>query len=115
MYWAGPDKQGTEYAGGGDPSFFFVLDLGATITVAKLRIRNCLYASVCSYYSVQDFAVSMSESATDGFGAEMTGSLQLQHNTIQDVPIELTGRYLKFVAKTYGDYSAGLEYLEVLQ
>jgi len=113
-YWNAPDRQGTLYEGGGDPSFYFVLDLGAIITVAKLRIRNCNAAVSCDLYSVRDYSISVSNAPTSGFGVEVTGTLQAQQDTIQDVPVLLTGRFLKFVCETYGSYSAALEYVEVV-
>lgn len=113
-YWNAPDRQGTQFAGGGDPSFYFVLDLGAITTVTKLRIRNCNAKVYCTLYSVLDYSISMSIEATSGFGGEVAGTLQAQQDTIQDVPVVLTGRFLKFVCETYGTYSAALEYVEVV-
>ena len=110
-HWAAPDRQGTQYAGGGDPSFFFVLDLGTNVTVQKLVIRNHYWSG---YYNTQSFSISMSlDSATNGFGQEVTGLLEEQDSSLQEVPVGLTGRYLKFKCDTYGTYSAGLKYVAV--
>jgi len=110
--WYAPDRQGSQYAGGGDPSFYFVLDLGTSRTVAKLVIRNTWESG---YYFTKFFSISMSiDSSTDNFGPQVTGTLAGQDTSLQEVPVGLTGRYLKFQVLTYGPYSAGLEYVAVL-
>jgi len=110
--WYAPDRQGSQYAGGGDPSFYFVLDLGTSRTVAKLVIRNTWESG---YYFTKFFSISMSiDSSTDNFGPQVTGTLAGQDTSLQEVPVGLTGRYLKFQVLTYGPYSAGLKYVAVL-
>ena len=110
--WYAPDRQGSQYAGGGDPSFYFVLDLGTSRTVAKLVIRNTWQSGD---YTTKFFSISMSiDSSTDNFGPQVTGTLAGQDTSLQEVPVGLTGRYLKFQVLTYGPYSAGLEYVAVL-
>jgi hypothetical protein len=110
--WAGPDRQGTQYADGGDPSFYFILDLGASRTVAKLLIRNKVLENL---YTTKTFSISMSiDSSTNNFGPQVTGSLAGQESSLQEVPVGLTGRYLKFQILTYGRYSAGLKYVAVV-
>ena len=112
--WYAPDRQGSQYAGGGDPSFYFVLDLGASRTVEKLVIRNSNLGGG-GHYTTKTFSISMSiDSSTDNFGPQVTGTLAGQDTSLQEVPVGLTGRYLKFQVLTYGPYSAGLEYVAVL-
>ena len=110
--WYAPDRQGSQYAGGGDPSFYFVLDLGTSRTVAKLVIRNTWQSGD---YTTKFFSISMSiDSSTDNFGPQVTGTLAGQDTSLQEVPVGLTGRYLKFQVLTYGHHSAGLKYVAVL-
>ena len=108
--WYGPDRQGSQYADGGDPRFFFVLDLGRTWTVTQLSIRNSAGA-----YSVGDFTIAMSaDDPTANDGEVATGTLENDASSIQRVAVGLSGRYLKFTCNTYGIYSVGLKYVAVL-
>jgi hypothetical protein len=98
--------------GGGDPSFYFVLDLGAKRTVSKLVIRNAVRSGVD--YTTKDFSISMSiDSSTNNFGPQVTGTLAVQDYSLQEVPVGLTGRYLKFKVLTYGPNSAALKYVAI--
>ena len=113
-YWLAPDRQNSQYAGGGDPSFYFVLDLGASRTVEKLVIRNSNLGGG-GHYTTKTFSISMSiDSSTNDFGPQVTGTLAGQESSLQDVQVGLTGRYLKFKVLTYGHYSAGLKYVAVV-
>jgi hypothetical protein len=110
--WYAPVRQNSQYEGGGDPSFYFVLDLGASRTVAKLVIRNHWEAG---YWTTKSFSISMSiDSSTNDFGPHVTGTLAGQVTALQEVPVGLTGRYLKFQVLTYGIFSAALKYVAVV-
>ena len=86
--------------------------MGTNVTVQKLVIRNRYWTNI--EYNTQSFSISMSlDSATNGFGQEVTGTLEVQDSSLQEVPVGLTGRYLKFKCDTYGTYSAGLKYVAV--
>ena len=89
------------------------LDARASVsrTVAKLLIRNMESSEL---YTTKAFSISMSiDSATDNFGPEVNGTLQVQDTSLQEVYVCLTGRYLKFKVLTYGHNSAGLKYVAV--
>ena len=110
--WVGAIREGSQYSGGGDPSFYFVLDLGANRTVSKLVIRNAVRSGVD--YTTKDFSISMSiDSSTNNFGPQVTGTLAVQDYSLQEVPVGLTGRYLKFKVLTYGPNSAALKYVAI--
>ena len=71
--WYSPPPQ---YADGGDPSFYFVLDLGRTWTVTQLSIRN----SADPNYGVGDFTIAMSaDDPTANYGEVATGTLENDH------------------------------------
>jgi hypothetical protein len=111
--WFAPDRQGSQYDGSGDPSFYFVLDLGVSRTVAKLVIRN--HWGSGGHYTTKTFSISMSiDSSTNDFGPQVTGTLAGQESSLQDVQVGLTSRYLKFKVLTYGHYSAALKYVAVV-
>jgi hypothetical protein len=102
-----------QYVGGGDPRIYFVLDLVSSRTGVKLVIRNSNWDGGGAY-ATKTFSISMSiDSATDNFGPEVNGTLQVQDTSLQEVYVCLTGRYLKFKVLTYGHNSAGLKYVAV--
>jgi hypothetical protein len=110
--WVAPDRLASQYSGGGDPSFYFVLDLGANRTVPKLVIRNAVRSG---RYTTKDFTISMSiDSSINNFGPQIAGTLAVQDYSLQEVPVGLTGRYLKFQVLTYGPYSAALKYVAIV-
>ena len=114
--WLAPDRQNSEYANSGDPSFCFVIDLAENQYVHMLKIRNCVSSEDwCKKYRTEDFEVSMSSSPYDGYGNVVSATLKDNNNDIQEFSIRLTGRYLKFKAVSYGDYSAALAYLGVFK
>ena len=54
------------------------------------------------------------DSSTNDFGPHVTGTLAGQDTALQEVPVGLTGRYLKFQVLTYGIFSAALKYVAVV-
>lgn len=113
LHWIAPDRRGGAYGGGGDPSFYFVLDLRETRTMPNLRVKNCLFESDSQHYWVENYTISMSNDPTANFGPEeVTGTLKYIY-TLQDVVVDLAGRYLKFEVNTHGAYSACLHYVGV--
>ena len=114
--WLAPDRQNSQYANSGDPSFCFVIDLAENQYVHMLKIKNCVSSEDwCEKYRTEDFEVSMSASPYDGYGTVISSSLKDNKNDIQEFSIKLTGRYLKFKAMSYGSYSAALTYLGVFK
>jgi len=81
----------------------------------KLVIRNSNLGGG-GYYATKTFSISMSiDSATDNFGPQVNGTLQVQDTSLQEVYVCLTGRYLRFKVLTYGHYSAGLNTLRFIR
>jgi len=106
--WFGPDRQGSQYAGGGDPRFYFILDLGTPHMVGELQIVNLVGAYMCVAIEI-----SMSDDGAD-FGGVTSWTLQEDKETTQKVPVGLQGRFLKVKILTYGSYSAGLTRVKVV-
>ncbi|EJK48500.1 hypothetical protein THAOC_32693, partial [Thalassiosira oceanica] len=110
--WLGPDRlQGGQYAEGGEPEFYFILDLGSSIAIDRLRVRNRSWGNA---YCTKDYEVSVSDSQDSGYGAPISGTLINSNAFTQDIAIGQSGRYVKFKALTYCLYSVALFYLEVL-
>jgi len=110
--WLGPDRlQGGQYAEGGEPEFYFILDLGSSIAIDRLRVRNRSWGNA---YCTKDYEVSVSDSQDSGYGAPISGTLNWMGAFTQDIAIGQSGRYVKFKALTYCLYSVALAYLEVL-
>ncbi|EJK65972.1 hypothetical protein THAOC_13128 [Thalassiosira oceanica] len=110
--WLGPDRQGSQYAEGGEPEFYFILDLGSSIAIDRLRVRNRNWGP--NLYCTKDYEVSVSDSQDSGYGAPISGTLINSNAFTQDIAIGQSGRYIKFQALTYCVYSVALSYLEVL-
>ena len=107
--WLGPDRQGSGYANGGDPTFVFVLDLTQRYTVESLKFASCV--PFCDAYNTKEFQVSMSDDGVTYTTPITVTTADGCSNTLQTLPVDLTGRYLKALSTKYYQYSAGADYI----
>jgi hypothetical protein len=107
-WWYAPDRQSTQYANGGDPTFYFILDFGQPFDVQQMIIRNC--GQTCGSYWVGNFELYVSDDLNN-WGDAVTGQLRTQNNIEQPFAVAKLGRYVKFVALTYGPNSAALSFI----
>jgi hypothetical protein len=86
---------------------YLMLDMGGLHYVAELMITNCWDGS-CAHYFVRDFLVSVTMAHDPANGSahvvdSVSGSLQVRTGgEVQIVPVQLTGRYVRFVCLSYG-------------
>ena len=107
--WLGPDRQDSDNANGGDPSFFFVLNLGQRYTVESLKFLVC--PSWCGEYNTNEFQVSMSDDGVT-YTTPITVTTAVGcPGTLQTLPVGLTGRYLKALSSKYAAHSTGADYI----
>ena len=111
-FWIAPHPP-SEHMAGGDPTFYLHLDLGSSIPVDKLRVRNLNWNNDDAYCT-RSYEVSVSDSQDSGYGTPIIGTLLTVETFTQDITIGQTGRYIKFKGLTYCINSMGLRYLEVL-
>jgi hypothetical protein len=78
--WLGPDRQGGTYAWGGDPSFYFILDLSSQYLVESLKLKQC--SSWKNEYAVNEVIVSMSNDGTT-YGSSITLSVVMSTDAEQ--------------------------------
>ena len=102
---------------GGDPSNYFILDLGsATCVVSKIVVINQAFPD---YYLVSSYAVDVSDDPNT-FPNMVSGTFPIVSDTVQqEVAIGKTGRYLRFNMVTAGTifqdgYTCGLQYFGVV-
>lgn len=116
--YRGPSRLATGMEGGGDPLFYFVLDLNDVYNVTSIRVLNCSDDDC----HVRSFEVSVMDTwPCDGQeeGDKIVGELCVQatdsasEKCMQKIQIDRRGRFLRFDMKTYGRVSCALSYIEV--
>ena len=107
--WAAPDRY-TTYKFGGDPTFYFVLDLGQQYTVESLKFADCL--TYCSTYTTFEFKVSMSNDGVTYTPTPVTlTTAPCSSGQLQTLTVGLSGRYLMALSSKYQKNSAGADYI----
>lgn len=122
-YYSSPDRPNDtvaanahQYADGGDPTFYMILDLASSIDIDRLRVRNgnSVMAPSWGEYCVKDYEVSVSDSVNSGYSAPISGTLINNELFNQDILVGLTGRYIKFKFLTYCEWGVVIRWVEVL-
>ena len=96
--YTGPDRQGTPYAQGGDPTFYFVIDLGSPkhVTTLILRPMTSEYYIGNGHYRLVDFEVAVSNDP-EVFGEFRRGTVEKVNGRgaqgLEKIPINAHGRY----------------------
>ena len=114
--WLGPDEVNT-YPGGGNPAFFFVLDMASVRVVTSIIVQQC--AAWCNMYAVYQLQISTSNDATT-YGSPVTVTAAMCTNSVYPQPLQtlsvgLTGRYIKVLVKTYNpSRSMGADFIGLL-
>merc|ERR1712187_527686 len=112
--WIAPDRQGSQYANGGDPTFYFIFDLATPFYVTALSVVNGVtYKSWEVYYRCDSYTISMSDDGAS-FGTEISGMLKNDKTITQLAQVGMMDRFLKLKILTYGKYSAALSRVKVL-
>ena len=107
--WLGADRlNGNPLQYQGDPTFYFVLDLGQQYTGESLKFADC--SSWCSAYNTKEFQVSMSNDGVT-YSSTVTLTTSACSGAIQTLPVGLTGRYLKALSSKYAGHSSGADYI----
>jgi len=121
--WLGPDRlpasfgaSSSPYSGSGDPTFFFVLDTGGVHVISTIVVQQC--SSQCAHYAIGTMLVSASNDGVNyGSAVSVSASLcagQGSAQPVQMLPVGITGRYIKVLAKSYGDFSTGADYIGLI-
>jgi len=121
--YVAPDRQGSSYSRGGDPSFFWVIDVGASACIKELRIANGhgggtgstdpVGDGYASHYHVKDYKVGVSDDPKS-FPNMKLGHFPFYDRTAwQAISLGTKGRYIRMDMTTYGKNSAGIAGIEV--
>jgi hypothetical protein len=111
--WIAPNRQGTEYATNGDPTFFFEVDLGSICAIRRIDLKNFQVNDWHRYYRTDDFKIEFGDAASE-YTAVAEGTLQRTWTSIDfDDSVVHDARFIKFSALSYGTFSAALEQFQV--
>lgn len=110
--YIGPDRKGTPQQHSGDPTFYFVLDLGKSYTIEKLEIVNAYSDPIL--YNVRDYQIGVSDYISD-FEMKKGSFPKISTSEIQSIQVNKTGRYVRMNMMRYGASSVGLAYLNVVK